>query len=485
MRMQGKMNQYFINLSILLVAWGGLFRRSFNCDTLIHMVAAEDDILIQIQDGRYLTSLIDFILLKLGLSTTTHTGVTVITALLLLALGLCFVQEGFFDKMQAKTSMHTAGFTAITALLFVNVMFGENLMFSECALVFGMAYLFASVGIYYFIRKKRIKAFAFILLSTTGYQVAAVYAAIVLTAYIFLDNDYKITQKTVIEEIVCCLSTFGAGVLNIISYTLIAYAGVGGGLRKSAGTGILSEKLGEIINVYIALLKNSKGLLPNVGLPLLISVFCISMLLYHFVKKKDKMAVLYFILLFFGLNVMIFVIPILQQCIYMPPRIIWTFYAVQSMLLLVSLACVEGKLKRLVCYIGCGYLLIQIIFGNVIVANRTLSNNLDKLYANMVYEKILKYEEEEKTQITKLAVVNDVDCALSYDEVHYKTDQINERALGIVTNTLMNVVTGRNFEKVPMDEEIYNTYFAGKNWDYFDASEQLIIKDDTAYWVIF
>ena len=50
---------------------------------------------------------------------------------------------------------------------------------------------------------------------------------------------------------------------------------------------------------------------------------------------------------------------------------------------------------------------------------------------------------------------------------------------------LVNVVTGRDFEKVPMDENVYQTYFEGKNWDYFDAAEQLVIIGDTAYWAIF
>ena len=113
------------------------------------------------------------------------------------------------------------------------------------------------------------------------------------------------------------------------------------------------------------------------------------------------------------------------------------------------------------------------------------SNTLDKNYAMMVYEKIMEYEEETGKRVEKLAVEKDVNCRLTYDNVYYKTDQINERALGTVTNTLVNIVTGREFEKVPMDENVFKTYFAGKDWEYFDASEQLVIIEDTAYWVIF
>ena len=54
-----------------------------------------------------------------------------------------------------------------------------------------------------------------------------------------------------------------------------------------------------------------------------------------------------------------------------------------------------------------------------------------------------------------------------------------------MTNTLVNAVSGRTFEKVPMDGEVFRTYFEGKNWDWFDAEEQIVILGDTAYWVIF
>ena len=30
-------NRYLVNLAVLILAWGGMLRRSFNCDTLTHM----------------------------------------------------------------------------------------------------------------------------------------------------------------------------------------------------------------------------------------------------------------------------------------------------------------------------------------------------------------------------------------------------------------------------------------------------------------
>lgn len=478
-------NQFLINLSILLLTWGGLFRKSFNCDTLIHMLSPTSSIMVQIQDGRYLNALIDYILYQFGVSTTTHTGITTIISLFFFAMGLCYVQNAFRKIIKQNSVLESLGFITITALLFSNVLFGESLMFSECTLAFGLGYLFASMGIYYFTRRQFLTAAILFFLATTGYQITVVYAAIVLSAYIFLHNECHITKKAVTDEFLCGLLTFGSGLLNMISYNVLVWLKISPNIRKSAGTGHLLEKLSAITELYSAFFKNSKGLLPSIWIPLIIFIFCLAITLYTFIKKKNKGAILYYSLLFIAINMMIFIIPMMQEYIYMPPRIIWTLYAIQAMLLLIAFACQQGRIKNLVCYTACAWLIIQIIFCNVIVANRTLSNSLDITYTKIVYEKIMEYEEASGQIVKRLAVTKDTNCPFSYEEVKYKTDQINERALGTVTNTLMNVVSERTFEKAEMDEAVNQTYFAGKNWDYFDVYEQLVIQGDTAYWVIF
>ena len=43
-RWRETVNRYIVNAIILVIAWGGMFRRAFNCDTLAHMVNAWGDI---------------------------------------------------------------------------------------------------------------------------------------------------------------------------------------------------------------------------------------------------------------------------------------------------------------------------------------------------------------------------------------------------------------------------------------------------------
>ena len=114
-----------------------------------------------------------------------------------------------------------------------------------------------------------------------------------------------------------------------------------------------------------------------------------------------------------------------------------------------------------------------------------MSNTLDEVYVNMAYQKILEYEKETGITVTGLAVADDAYAPDYYEEVNYKTGQINERCLGTVTNSLVWVLTGRQFDRTPMDDEVYKEYFEGKDWDYLNLDEQLIIIGDTAYWCVF
>lgn len=481
---KNNIQRYLINFTILVVTWGGMFRRSFNCDTLSHIANPVEDIMVRMRCERYLIAAIDYVLYHFfGVTTATHTGLTVFISILMFALALCLIQSSFIGKVKLNSVFDKIAFYAITALVFINVLFGELLMFGECAVMFGLAYLFSALGVYLFTKKKPWHALALFLLSTMCYQVAVVFGAIVISVWIFIDNDYKITLKTVKEEIICGLVTFGSGVVNMLSGEVLVKLGLIDWLMKGSGMGSITEKIKECAKNLLMILYDSKGILPGVWLPLLITLFAFGVTIFIFIRKKRS--ILYFCILLPGLIVLLYAISMAQINVYLPPRIIVPFYAIQSMLLLIAFHSTEGQLKQIVGWVSCGYLLIQMMFCNFEVSNHMISNTLDKTYAMMVYEKILDYEEETGNTVTKLGVINDIDCPFSYDSVTYKTDQINERALGTVTNTLVNVLTGREFEKIAMDEQIYEQYFKDKNWDYFDASKQLIIVEDAAYWAIF
>ncbi len=122
--------QYGTNLLALLIFWGGMLRKSFNSDTVFHMVVEDADILTRIREGRYIAALGDAVLLKFGLRTTTSISITILTTFILLGLTMLVIQD-LFAKWEPEGEWEQAGFRIGLDLVFLNVLFAENLMFGE------------------------------------------------------------------------------------------------------------------------------------------------------------------------------------------------------------------------------------------------------------------------------------------------------------------------------------------------------------------
>lgn len=482
---KNNIKSYCINMVLLLLTWGGMLRRSFNADTLYHMVSADHDVLSRLECGRYLCGLVDFLLGKLDLSTTTHTGITVFAGLLLMAAAICVIQEMFRPFVKIGNPIEQAAYYAVTGLVFVNVLAAELMMFSEFTAYFGMAYLFAAAGAALFVQKKYGKALICIAVSCMFYQVGVVFCAILIFVYLFLDSKEHFNKKVLWNELLGIVMTFGMGLVNMMSTKILVYLGILGELGKQTGLRDIVWKCRRVLQISGSLLKNSMGLMPGIGIPFLFLGLVIGSVLIVYIRKRNWKSLLYYILLMTVMWGMIFAISFLDEDFYISPRMIFTFYLIQAAAAIIALSRLEGIRKVIVCYACILYLIIQMLCVHNIITNHFVSNTLDKLYAAMVYDRILEYEAETGIRVTGLAVDKDMNAPDSYEQVYYKAYQINERALGTVSYSLMEVVTGRKFERIEMDPDIYDAYFEGKDWNHFDASKQLIIQGDVAYWIIF
>lgn len=231
--------------------------------------------------------------------------------------------------------------------------------------------------------------------------------------------------------------------------------------------------------------RSSAGIMPDVWLPLLFSLAVLGIIVFGCIKAKKINFLVLALIVWFGSHILLYVIPFANHKFYFPPRMAFCFYLIQGMLAVVAYWISTEKIQKL---LTCGclmYVLIQLIFADFTVTNHFVSNTLDEVYTNMVYQEILKYEEETGIQVKNLAACDDAYSPDYYEDVSYTSDQINERSAGQVTSSLLTVISGRYFEPVKMDEEIYELYFEGKEWTYFDLSQQFVIIGDTAYWCVF
>ena len=475
--------QYFLNLFILLVFWGGMLRKSFNCDTLSHMLVEDADVMTRLTGGRYLTALGDFVLLKLGLRTTTNLSVTMLITIMILAMAMLEIQSIFRiwvpDKLWAKI-----GFYAGTNLVFLNVLFAEPLMFSEFSVYYAAAYFTAAVGVKNYTKRNYIRMLLMYMAAVSFYQNAAVFASIILAFYICMDENMVFSRRLFFREIIGITASMGIGLINFYCILILDKLNIVP-FSKEAGMGNFSEKLSLIFSHIIKIYKNCSGVMTNHWFPLLFILGVWGLIGYTCIKERKYSQFLSLFIVWLGSNILLYVIPITQSTITFYPRLYFCFFGIQGLLLSSAYRISGDSIHKLLSLGGVLYLTLQLLFVHFIISDHFVSNDLDKIYANMVYEKIIEYEEETGNNVENIAVMRDIDAPFSYREVSFVSDQINERALGTVPISLIYMVTGRKFNKIEVPENMVQKYFYNKNWDYIDLDEQLFFEGDTAYWCVF
>lgn len=479
-----KLLGYGINFLLLLIFWGGMLRKSFNCDTISHMLAEDADIVHRVRGGRYLAALGDYLLLKIGLRTTTNLSITMLLAFLLLALAMLEIQ-GIFSKFMPEALGARAGFFCGLNLVFLNVLFAEPLMFSECSVYFAAAYLIAAVGVRCFTQRKYVRMFVLYGIAVCFYQNAAVFAAVLTAFYICLDEKMTLSRKVVVREITGVAICMSTGLLNLLSIYILRYFKVITSYGMDVATGGIGAKFKEAIWHYVSLNKNSAGIMFSVWLPLLFILAVWLLIIYSGIRAHKLSGIFFLFLVWLGSNCLLYVIPMMEKKFYFPPRLSFCFFLIQGLMLVSAYGICEDSLHSLLSIGGVVFLTAHLLFADFTVTNHFVSNTLDEVYINMVYEEVTKYEQETGVLVTKLAVAHDAYAPFSYLGISYVSEQINERALGTVPYALMEVVTGKKFERIEMPQDVYEQYFSNEDWDYFDLEKQLVIEGDTAYWCVF
>lgn len=475
--------EYFIGLGFLVMFWGGLLHKCFNSDTLIHMVEEDGDVTCRIQGGRYVIALIDSILLKVGIRTTDNISISMAMSFGLFAL-ISFGVYLLFQQYLPKTLLgKTVGIMGAN-LVFLNVLFAEPLMFSEIAIYFALAYFLAMLSCWMYAKRRYILMIVCIILSVCTYQNAVIFGAILTLFFIYFDEDKELTFKAFLRSFACSCVYVLAGGINILSMRILEKWGYITPLGKSEiATNNWMDRIILYLKNIAGLYKDAGGLLPNLWIPALFMFAVLGALLFCLIKDREWNQLVYIVILFFVSHLLLGIIPLAQSSVTMPPRMTFLFFLIQGCFFIIT--CTELEAKEWIALAGSVYLLMQCLFAQFIISDHILSNQLDKLYVNLAMEKIERYENDTGTKVEKLSVCHDAYAPRYYEEINYQVHQINERSLGEVTHTLIQVVANRKFEKTEIDDDLKEELFGEKNWDYFALDEQLIIQGDTAYWCIF
>ena len=482
-----------MNVVILLIFWGGLLHNQYNADTIFYRYqGAEAACSFRIAEGRFLVVLLYYILPRLGINVATRISLTTFINLLLFAIAITI---NYFVLVQDKKVDILK--VLCVDLVFINVFFVEMLMFAEA--FFGIAYFFASLAILCYCKKKKVGFALSMMCAVCTYQYTAIYVAIILLFVIGIKYSFKISKASATESFWATFWSVFAGFANIMFVEFLAKIHVLSAEKVNEENhigGNLTDKINSIISDTISIFRDCKGLLMGRWFFLLVSLTICMLVLVIFLSVKDWNRVGYFGILVGVTFLLRILIPSVKADFDNPPRFAFSYFLVQGLFLLaiyVSLSSTEFAfsdyfrkwMKVLVSCLIVMYVLLLLLATQDIVNSKYYSKAIDETYVRLMYQKVQKYEEETGVSVTKFAGCTDESYRDAYEEIGPASFAVNERVLGKATWSIVRDISGREFERIAVPDEVYQAYFAGKDWKEIDFDEQLVIIDDTAYWCIY
>lgn len=505
-----------VDFLLLVLAYGGFYRSVFaNSDTLWGALDPSSTFKARLDCFRWIPAIIECIINKAGFLPAFHFRLSLILFIGALSVTLLLLQIVYldlFDRIShSKSEQFIFKFAVITAvsLSFVNVLFTEFFYFTETFYVFGLAFLFMGFGFYMLSRKRLLISFLLFLCMSMCYQMLCPIATICVGVYVYLEHKGQFSLELIKDELIKALPPMALFVINYVTGPMIQGILLKFGIESyQEKTAIADYSIREYVSIITSsvreLVSSNLGLTPGVYVPFIVFFITFIVVIILCIKRKSWGEFWTFLLVEAILIVLTLAVQIASDPVTFIARTISTLYFAQSMQILIMMFFLSehqeeyknyALIKKALYMIPVIYLLFNLFFIQRIIENRILSETLDTMYAERIFDVIEAYENETGITVNNIAPVNDTDSSPFYDQVHFCRGAINRRCYSDYTWTFLQYcayhtdiagnLSGRSFERVGIDDDIYKEYFEGINWDYFDEDSQVIIRGDTAYICVF
>ncbi len=510
------LKMFIVDFLLLILAYGGFYRSFFaNSDTLWGALDPSSTFKARLDCYRWFAAIIEAIINATGFLPAYHFRLNLLLFIFSLSVTLLLLQVVYLNLFSRicllKGETVEIRFAVISAvsLSFVNVLFTEFFYFTETFHAFAFAFLFMGAGIYLLSQNRLVLSFILFICMTMSYQMACPIATICIGVYVYLEHKGEFSLNLIKDEILKATPPMILFVLNYVTGPLVQEILAGFGIEsyqeKSPAVGYSLGQYASIIASSVKeLVSSNLGLTPGVYLPLV--VFAITFIVVTVLcikgKKWDKLGA--FLLVEAVLIILALLVQIASDPAAFIARTVSTLYFAQSMHILIMIFFITEEdernilskgVKKILYLMPALYVFFNVFFIQCIIENRLVSETLDGIYAERIFNTIEAYEQETGITVNKIAPVNDTDSSPFYDQVNFCRGAINRRCYSDYTWTFLQYcayytdfagnLSGRSFEKVAMDDDVYKEYFEGINWDYFDEESQIIIRGDTAYICVF
>ena len=405
-----------------------------------------------------------------------------------------FIVGEVFGKVLSCGERKARNVSAMVSIAFVNVFMIELMLFPEMAMDFMFNNLAIAAAIFLSVSelKPRLKwggYLWFTLVALGSYQsYIGIIETFTLVALFFKYADHKKARYG--ESAVALIFGGFASVANVIivkimvAKNLIADSGRGATVSISD----ILHNLHILAKYQLSFWKNADGLLPEGFMPMiaLIMICGFGYYLYQLSSVEKKV---YITIILIGCYVLAFAPHLVEKNILLTPRsniAVWSWIA--SVLLIIYSNVPALRIEKIFPYVIVILIGVNIYAMQDMAENESALNAIDMTEAKLIADRIQQYESQTGNAVCNIATVWDKNETYYQPSSRYHTGELGGRimATGYSNYRLIGYELDRRWlNSVEMNQEVYQEYFAGKDWDNLDLDEQLVFLGDTLYLAVY
>lgn len=484
---------FLVSLAFMMLLFGCFMQPHYSSDSYANLYSIDVD--VHIRNGRIVSAFVQKMMNFLKFNPVQHQSFTIAVSLCVLAFCVSLIyweiRPYLKDKLEAQVLVLLG-----LQLIFANVFFAEWLMYVESTTIICIVGPFllsiAAVLAGREITWKRITlSFVLLLISLNIYQLYIEFYLTLSLLIVYARAEGKLNKNAFWHSAVITLvAMFACAITISIQPILPRLFGMAEGDRSAVlSIDKMLVNLQSIAHSWTSIVSNAYGLLPNKIFPAVWIILFLMMLREHFRCGNFGNRVIYSVFAIGMITVLTYAPHIISSVVWMAPRTLVGVFHV-PMYMAVSIGITQAsipeensRVEKLTAAVISLFLLVNAYASNGVLANGVANNRLDQYCANAIQARINRYQNETGIEIKKLGICNDQSPVYRYPGVQYVNHDLNIRAMNVAWGSphLINFYCNANYENVEIPAEIYEKYFAGKNWDFLNLDEQAVFVGDTLY----
>lgn len=431
---------------------------------------------------------------KLGITYFHHQWVFFAIEIIVMAIAATIFYKVFANVLKQKKL--SLPLILVTSFIVVNPFICDSLIYLLPS--HPQALLFVALSIYFLAKGKGIKNIAltllFLTLAVSTYQNYYALFVIIALPLIFIQNKGKV-NKEFFKRAAIALVVMALSIVIVLGASKVHCALLGIDAAKSTTFNLSPKWLAKrsyfLMTNYINAADSSFYLFPPYLISLSLIAIAATIVVILARKRQIKEAIVVALMLVFGFFSPVYY-GIIADTFYLAPRILPALFASLSICAILLMYYLP-KLQKNNYFIGGTLAVTAIIIYccNTFINDVMITNRVELAELRLVTHRIEKYEAENNTKITMVAVYH-----RGKGELYHSN--INNYAAGNASRDLastewsdagaLSTLTGRNFPRRTITNEEYEKYFADlkeEDYTYFDPDARLKFDGETMYWAYY